>query len=114
MCIVRQPVIRPHHGFRLNDYSSNSDPNSPWKAILLTKVVVGKGYKMNKDDTTLTSPPAGFDSVSVHWVSFIPQTWHLLFLVFMLAEVGGSLNYDGPVVYREDPMKPSYLVMYDK
>jgi len=77
-----------------NDYSSNSDPNSPWKAILLTKVVVGKGYKMKNDDTTLTSPPAGFDSV--------------------LGEVGKSLKYDEVVVYREDAMKPSYLVMYDK
>jgi len=47
-----------------------------------------------QDETTLTSPPAGFDSV--------------------LGEVGKSLKYDEVVVYREDAMNPSYLVMYDK
>ena len=31
----------------------------------LNKVVVGKGYKMTVDDTTLTEPPAGYDSVNV-------------------------------------------------
>ena len=41
--------------------------------MLLNKVVVGKGYKMTVDSTTLTAPPTGYDSVSV-----IPQsssTW---------------------------------------
>lgn len=33
--------------------------------MLLNKVVVGKGCKMKTDNTTLTAPPAGFDSVSV-------------------------------------------------
>jgi len=77
-----------------NDYSKNSGPKSRWKAILLATVVVGEGYKMKKDNTTLTSPPPGFDSV--------------------IGEVGESLNYDELVVYREDAVKPSYLVMYDK
>jgi len=38
----------------------------------ISPVVVGKGFKMKKDDTALTNPPTGFDSV----------------------EVGGSLNYE--------------------
>ena len=33
--------------------------------MLLNKVVVGKGYKMTADNTTLTEPPTGYDSVSV-------------------------------------------------
>jgi len=33
--------------------------------MLLNKVVVGEGYKMTVDNTTLTEPPAGYDSVSV-------------------------------------------------
>jgi len=33
--------------------------------MLLNKVVVGKGYKMTIDNTTLTEPPAGYDSVSI-------------------------------------------------
>jgi len=33
------------------------------KAILLNKVVVGKGCKLLQDNTNLTAPPAGYDSV---------------------------------------------------
>ncbi|KAI0925690.1 hypothetical protein AcV5_008361 [Taiwanofungus camphoratus] len=76
-----------------NDYSHNTDGNAPLKAILLNKVVVGKGCKITKDDTTLTAPPAGYDSV--------------------LAEKGDSLNHDELVVYSNDAIRPSYLVMYD-
>ena len=50
---------------RSNDYSYNSGITSDWKALLLNKVVVGKGKKLTRDDTTITQPPAGFDSVSV-------------------------------------------------
>ena len=31
--------------------------------MLLNKVVVGRGYKMRVDNTALTAPPAGYDSV---------------------------------------------------
>ncbi|KAG8213142.1 ADP-ribosylation [Butyriboletus roseoflavus] len=77
-----------------NDYSSNVKP-SRQKAILLNKVVVGKGYKMTQDNSKLTAPPPGYDSV--------------------LAEValGGSLNYDELVCYAENAIRPSYLLVYD-
>ncbi|KAN0093141.1 hypothetical protein V8E55_003925 [Tylopilus felleus] len=77
-----------------NDYSSNVKP-SRQKAILLNKVVVGKGYKMTQDNSNMTSPPPGYDSV--------------------LAEVslGGSLNYDELVCYAENAIRPSYLLIYD-
>lgn len=52
------------HTIRSNDYSSSLDPKTSLKAILLNKIVVGKGYKMTQDNTTLTAPPAGYDSVS--------------------------------------------------
>ena len=61
---------------------------------MLNKVVVGKGYKMMHDNPTMVAPPSGFDSV--------------------LAEVGGSLNYDELVVYTNDAIRPSFLVMYDE
>jgi len=32
--------------------------------MLLNRVVVGRGYKVTVDNTTLTKPPAGYDSVS--------------------------------------------------
>lgn len=47
-----------------NDYSNNVKPSN-LKAILLNKVVVGKGYKMMQDNTRMTAPPTGYDSVSV-------------------------------------------------
>lgn len=77
-----------------NDYASNVAINSTWRALLLNKVVVGNGKKLVHDDTSLTAPPPGFDSV--------------------LAEVarGGSVNYDELIVYRNDAVRPSYLVMY--
>ncbi|KAH7884349.1 ADP-ribosylation [Phlebopus sp. FC_14] len=77
-----------------NDYSTNVKPSN-LKAILLNKVVVGKGYKMMQDNTSLTAPPPGYDSV--------------------LAEVavGGSLNYDELICYSENAIRPSYLLMYD-
>ncbi|KAF8808435.1 ADP-ribosylation [Phlegmacium glaucopus] len=77
---------------RSKDYSHN-DCISPLKAILLNKVVVGKDYKLLQDDTSLTSPPAGYDSV--------------------LGEQGGSLNYDELVVYDNDAIRPLFLVMYE-
>ncbi|KAH8112677.1 hypothetical protein DFH11DRAFT_1784149, partial [Phellopilus nigrolimitatus] len=76
-----------------DDYSDNMN-KSPLKAILLNKVVVGKGCKMTQDNTTLTAPPTGYDSV--------------------LAEKGGSLNHDELVVYTNDAIRPSFLVMYDE
>jgi hypothetical protein len=55
--IVLIPVV-----CRSNDYSRNLTP-SPWKAILLSYVVVGKCKKFTTDQPSLTQPPAGFDSV---------------------------------------------------
>ena len=50
--------------FRSNDYSKNLGVNSEWKALLLNKVAVGNGKKLSQDDTSLTEPPPGYDSVS--------------------------------------------------
>ncbi|KAJ7111951.1 hypothetical protein C8R44DRAFT_882981 [Mycena epipterygia] len=77
---------------KANDYSNN-DCTSSLKAILLNKVIVGKGCKLTHDSVSLTAPPAGYDSV--------------------LAEKGGSLNYDELVVYTNDAIRPSFLVMYE-
>lgn len=77
-----------------NDYSKNVGIDSELKALLLNKVVVGNGKKLIKTDTSLTAPPAGFDSIIGE------------------AAPGGSLNYDELVVYHNDAVRPSYLVMY--
>ena len=73
-------------------------------------MVVGKGYKMTVDDTTLTKPPTGYDSVS-----FVPGSSFGVVLTRsqVIGEVGSRLNYDELVVYDNDAIRPSYLVMYD-
>ena len=57
--------------FRSNDYSKNLGISSEWKALLLNKVVVGNGKKLTQDDTSLTEPPPGYDSVSVFALAFL-------------------------------------------
>jgi len=74
-----------------NDYSQNLG-KSPWKAVILNKVVVGRGYKMKQDNSSLVAAPNGYDSV--------------------LGEIGGSLNKDEVIIYNEDAIRPSWLVMY--
>ncbi|KAF9648775.1 ADP-ribosylation [Thelephora ganbajun] len=76
-----------------NDYSRNGCISN-WKAMLLNKVVVGRGYKMTVSNATLTEPPAGYDSV--------------------LAEVGTCLNYDELVVYDNNAIRSSYLVIQER
>jgi hypothetical protein len=81
--------------------------------MLLSKVVVGRGYKMTSPDFTLTKPPPGYDSVSVDIKIVVCQS--LITNRQVLAEAGPiGLNYDELVVYNNDAIRPSYLVMYDK
>lgn len=61
----------------------------PLKPILLNKVIVGRGYNLNTMNITLTSPPAGFDSVL------------------------GQLANDELIVYNNDAIRPAYLIMYN-
>ena len=80
--------------------------------MLLNKVVVGKGYKILHDNPTMTAPPAGYDSVSRTPPLFDhSKANHGVHQV--LAEVGGSLNYDELIVYVNDAVRPSYVVMYE-
>jgi len=76
-----------------NDYSTNLVP-SPWKAILLSYVVVGKAMEYKTDRPSLMQPPAGFDSV------------------IGKPSATGTLNYDEVVVYNNDAVCPAYMVMY--
>jgi len=77
-----------------NAYIKNLVP-SPWKAILLSCVVVGNPKTLTQDQSTLTEPPAGFDSVIGN-----PGT-------------AGSVSEDELIVYTNDAVRPIYLVMYD-
>ncbi|KAJ3279132.1 hypothetical protein HK104_001722 [Borealophlyctis nickersoniae] len=74
-----------------DDYSTSQ--NGHYKAMLLNRVVVGKAIKLTDDDETLTSPPAGHDSV--------------------IGQPGGNLNYDELIVYTDDAIRPAYLIVYE-
>ncbi|CAG8658708.1 6602_t:CDS:2 [Ambispora leptoticha] len=80
-----------------DDYNEKSLKNYngfKYKAMLLNKVVVGKGFPQIVDDTNLVRPPNGYDSI--------------------LGEPSstGNLNYDEVVVYDEAACLPQYLIIY--
>ena len=60
------------------------------RVLVLCKVVVGRGYRVNTNMTHLQAPPDGYDSV--------------------LGEVGPALNYDETCVYRDDAVLPKYVL----
>ncbi|KAG9005570.1 hypothetical protein FRB94_001429 [Tulasnella sp. JGI-2019a] len=74
-----------------DDYSFNLS-RSPYKAMMLTTVVVGSVYKMPQDSTKLQGPPQGYHSV--------------------VCNKGGTLNYDELFVYHNDAIRPAWLVIY--
>ncbi|PVF90825.1 hypothetical protein CPB86DRAFT_878821 [Serendipita vermifera] len=85
-------------GYSVNLASSTVGAYSSLKAMLLTKVVVGRGKKLNYGDTSLTSPPSGFDSVIGE-----PAGVSL-----------GDLNYDELVVYENNAVIPAFLIIYQR
>ncbi|KAH9932383.1 uncharacterized protein B0H18DRAFT_55450 [Fomitopsis serialis] len=76
-----------------HDYAQQLGGGSKYKAMLLTDVVMGKTIKLTTGDPSLTEPPHGYDSV--------------------VGEPGGDLNYDEAIVYRDDAIRPLFLVIYD-
>ncbi|KAG9291256.1 hypothetical protein G9A89_021758 [Geosiphon pyriformis] len=80
-----------------DDYNEKSLKNFNglrYKAMLLNRVIVGKGFPQTTDDTHLIRPPNGYDSI--------------------LGEPSdtGNLNYDEIVVYNEAACLPQYLIIY--
>ncbi|GJJ10242.1 hypothetical protein Clacol_004468 [Clathrus columnatus] len=74
---------------KAHDYQKNTG-SFPNNAVLLNKVVVGKGKKLGQEDPTLTDAPSGFDSI--------------------IGEPAGAnfvsdLNYDELIVYREEAIQ---------
>lgn len=69
---------------------------------------------MTQDNTKLTAPPPGYDSVCLIVVLVVLRVL-TAGMMKVLAEValGGSLNYDELVCYAENAIRPSYLLMYD-
>jgi len=76
---------------KANDYYGGSV--SPNRAMLLNDVVMGKTIKLITNTPSLTQPPAGYDAV--------------------VGEPGGDLNYDECIVYNNDAIRASYLIVYN-
>ncbi|KAL1724545.1 hypothetical protein EV715DRAFT_245105 [Schizophyllum commune] len=77
---------------KADQYSSNACA-SRFKALILCKVAAGNMAKCVTEAPTLTRSPPGFDSI--------------------LAEPDGSVEDDELVVYRNEAIKPAYLVIYE-
>lgn len=99
---------------RSDNYSTNVNIKTTLKAILLNKVVVGKVCKMTCDNGQLTAPPVGYNSVGFSFFTLVSILHSLTSAchIQVLAE-GGSFDRDELVVYTNDAIRPSYLVMYD-
>jgi len=67
---------------------------SPYKAMFLNRVACGNGKILTAADSSLTAAPTGFDSV--------------------IANPGSGLNYDELIVYNNDAMRTSWLLLYEK
>jgi len=74
-------------------YTRGASAGSPYKAMFLNRVVVGKGKLLTHSDKTLAGPPDGYHSV--------------------IANPGFGLNYDELVVYDNDAIRASWLLLYD-
>ncbi|KAG8985835.1 hypothetical protein FRB90_004419 [Tulasnella sp. 427] len=75
-------------------YTRGAAPGSPYKAMFLNRVAVGKGKILTSADSSLRASPAGFDSV--------------------IANPGSGLNYDELIVYDNDAIRTSWLLLYEK
>ncbi|KAI0715566.1 ADP-ribosylation [Fomitopsis betulina] len=76
---------------KANDYVVEPG-GSGYKAMLLNDVVLGCVVKMTTGDENLIQPPAGYDSV--------------------VGQPGGDLNYDEAIVYKNEAIRPLFLVIY--
>ncbi|KAH7103567.1 hypothetical protein BKA62DRAFT_45615 [Auriculariales sp. MPI-PUGE-AT-0066] len=73
-------------------YAKDMNPGSKYKAVLVTRVVLGKQEELRAENTMLERPSPGFDSV------------------LGVAAGGEDSEY---IVYHEDAVRPAYLLMVD-
>nr|GAT47412.1 predicted protein [Mycena chlorophos] len=76
---------------KADDYFTGA-VGSPFRAVLVNRVIVGNPYNRQYNAVNLTEPPTGYHSV--------------------VGEPGGDLNYGETVVYTNDAIRPAYLIIY--
>lgn len=77
---------------KADDYTSNLSNEAGLRVMLVSRVVVGKPYKRYRNAVDLIGPPLGYHSIA--------------------GEIGWDLNYDETVTYRNETIRPAYLVVY--
>lgn len=91
--------MRFGHGIYTSGVSSKADDytndlsNSPNRIVLVARAALGKGKVFRRNTESLRGPPSGYDSV--------------------LGEVGFDLNYDEQVLFRDDAIRPAYIIIYE-
>lgn len=75
---------------KANDYVHEHSV-TPYRTMLLNEVIMGKAIKLTQEDQSLTEAPQGYDSV--------------------VGEPGGVLNYDESIVYKNEAIRPLYLIV---
>ncbi|KAG8924075.1 hypothetical protein FRC01_011967, partial [Tulasnella sp. 417] len=91
--------LRFGHGIYTTSVSSKADDYtdnltySQNRVLIVAKALLGRAAVIHRTTQTLMDPPAGFDSV--------------------LGGVGVDLNYDEQVLYRDDAIRPAYLIVYE-
>ncbi|KAF7357340.1 PARP catalytic domain-containing protein [Mycena sanguinolenta] len=97
-CGKRHRFCRFGAGIYTTACSSKADdyfigvPESPFRAVLVNRVVVGNPLIQQYNAEEITELPYGY-----HSVAGVP---------------GGDLNYEETVVYNNDAIRPAYLIVY--
>ena len=76
---------------KCHDYTQGYDQ---YRAMLLFDVAEGNKHIVTNDQTTLTAPPQGYDSV--------------------YGQSGSALNYDEIVLYKSEALLPTHILIYVK
>ena len=76
---------------KCHDYTQG---HNIYRAMLLFDVAEGNKYILQKDQTKLTAPPSGYDSV--------------------YGKHGSNLNYDEIVLFKSEAVVPTHIVVYIK
>ncbi|KAG8913687.1 hypothetical protein FRC00_001835 [Tulasnella sp. 408] len=82
-----------YQDYKADDYTSAHWP-SDHKVMIVAKAALGKSSIQYRNSQHLTAPPHGYDSV--------------------FGEVGVALNYDEQVLYKNEAIRPAYIVVYER
>lgn len=97
---------------RADDYT-NELSFSNNRVVIVAKAALGKGSVQYCNSHYLTEPPDGCDSVSCSFSfnSSSSQSTHYIPLQ-VLGEVGIDLNYDEQVLFRDEAIRPAFVIIY--